>query len=312
MQVAQRAYRDEQDYFRVRDFLIWLHGLNGNHHSWGLERWDYWIHFVYWRRRSDWQVDPSRDKGWEPLIRLWEIDDGTLVAVANPEEHADLHLQVHPDFRFLEDEMLAWGEEHLAEAASDGAGRRLTTEVFEFDALRQELLARRGYRKLDACGYTRRRDMARPIPEGPPPEGYVVRSLRADDDLSKRCAVLAGAFRSGQASVDLYRRLQSAPGYSQDLDIVAIAPDGTFASCCLAWWDEVNRQGTFEPVGTHHAYQRRGLGTAVMCEGLRRLRDLGATTAYVGAWTPPGIALYRSIGFTGADTAHLWEKTFDS
>jgi len=310
--IAQRAYRDEEDYSRVRDLLIRLHGLNDNHHSWDLERWDYWLHFVYWLRYSNWRYDPAKEKGWEPLIRLWETDQGELVGVANPEEFGDLHLQVHPEYRFLEDEMVAWGEEHLAVEAKNGTGRRITTAVFEFDVARQELLARRGYRKTDDCGYTRRRNMNEPIPDAAPPAGYVVRSLEPGDNLMERCAVMAAAFRSPRADVDLYGKLQAAPGYRLDLDMVAIAPDGTFASCCIVWWDEENRQGTFEPVGTHRSYQRRGLGAAVMCEGLRRLRDLGATTAWVGAWTPPGIALYKSIGFTEADMCCIWEKAFQA
>ena len=64
MQITSRAYVDEHDYFRVRDFLIRLHGLNGNHHSWGIERWDYWVHFVYWLRYSNRRYDPANEKGW--------------------------------------------------------------------------------------------------------------------------------------------------------------------------------------------------------------------------------------------------------
>ncbi|MGI8859588.1 MAG: GNAT family N-acetyltransferase, partial [Rubrobacteraceae bacterium] len=42
-----------------------------------------------------------------------------------------------------------------------------------------------------------------------------------------------------------------------------------------------SRTGLFEPVGTHPVHRRKGFGLAVMMEGLRRLRALGAEDALV-------------------------------
>jgi mycothiol synthase len=71
------------------------------------------------------------------------------------------------------------------------------------------------------------------------------------------------------------------------------------------------RIGMFEPVGTHPAHRRRGLGKAVMVEGLWRLQALGAIVAYVGVGT--GVAanrLYESVGFTDYDVECCWQKDF--
>jgi len=94
----------------------------------------------------------------------------------------------------------------------------------------------------------------------------------------------------------------------RDLDIVAVAPKGEFASFCTIWFDDVTRTAAFEPVGTAPAHQKRGLGKAVMCEGLRRLQRLGATLAYVGSYTPGAHALYESVGFTEYDLSERWIK----
>jgi mycothiol synthase len=57
--------------------------------------------------------------------------------------------------------------------------------------------------------------------------------------------------------------------------------------------------GNFEPVATHPDFARRGFATAVMIEGLRRLRAAGMRWAIVR--TPFGNAaaraLYESLGF---------------
>ena len=66
--------------------------------------------------------------------------------------------------------------------------------------------------------------------------------------------------------------------------------------------------GAFEPVGTAPMHHRRGLGRAVMCEGLRRLKRMGATMAYVGSYSPEAHALYASVGFTEYDRSEPWAK----
>ena len=75
----------------------------------------------------------------------------------------------------------------------------------------------------------------------------------------------------------------------------------SFAAYCLCWPDDENRVGEFEPVGTHEAHQRKGLGRAVNLFALQRLRDEGATQALVGcrgddAYPTPR-KLYESVGF---------------
>jgi hypothetical protein len=66
-----------------------------------------------------------------------------------------------------------------------------------------------------------------------------------------------------------YHNIQRIPLYRRDLDVVAVAPNGEIASFCTVWFDDVTRTGVFEPVGTAPEHQRRGLGKAVMCEGLQ-------------------------------------------
>jgi predicted acetyltransferase len=96
--------------------------------------------------------------------------------------------------------------------------------------------------------------------------------------------------------------------YSRDLDLVAIAPDGAIAAFCTIWIDDVTRSAYFEPVATVPAHRRRGLGKAVLTEGLQRIQRLGATTAFVGGLSPAANALYRSVMGPNHELYESWVK----
>jgi len=94
--------------------------------------------------------------------------------------------------------------------------------------------------------------------------------------------------------------------YRLDLDIIAVAEDGELAAFCTVWFDDVTRTAVFEPVDTHPNHQKRGLGKAVMTEGLRRAQRLGATLASVSSYGKAAYALYESMGFTDFDLFKEW------
>ena len=52
----------------------------------------------------------------------------------------------------------------------------------------------------------------------------------------------------------------------------------------------------------------RGLGKAVMSEGLRRAQRLGANLATVSSYSDGAHALYASMGFTEFDLLEPWIK----
>src|SRR5207248_840451 len=108
------------------------------------------------------------------------------------------------------------------------------------------------------------------LPVPVPPPGYALRHVRGEADLERRVAVHRDAFAPSRMTVAKHRAVMGAPTYRPELDLVAVAPDGSFAAYCIAWFDAANRLGVFEPVGCHSAHRRLGLATAVMREGLRR------------------------------------------
>ncbi|RPI83564.1 MAG: GNAT family N-acetyltransferase, partial [Chloroflexi bacterium] len=58
------------------------------------------------------------------------------------------------------------------------------------------------------------------------------------------------------------------------------------------------------------AHQRKGLGKAVLYEGMRRVKRMGATLANVGSYEEPAHTLYESVGFTNFDKSWQWVREF--
>jgi ribosomal protein S18 acetylase RimI-like enzyme len=138
------------------------------------------------------------------------------------------------------------------------------------------------------------------LPEVPTlPDGYRIRSLRGREDLPARVEVHRAAFTPSRLTVEKYERLVDLPPYRFEDDLVVEAPDGSFAAFAMAWWDVQGRVGEFEPVGTHPAHQRRGIGLALLRHGLHRFAGLGASVVqvYSDASNAASEGLYAAVGF---------------
>jgi GNAT superfamily N-acetyltransferase len=245
-------------------------------------------------------------------VQLWENGAGDLVAYVLAESADDAHLQVHPDHRYLENELVAWAEEHLGAEDTDGR-RLLQIYTYEYDALRQQTLAARGYEKMVYGGMIRHLRLGcQPRPVVELAGGYTLRTTQPDDldDCQRVADLLNAAFhRTFHNAAEFQNFARRAPSFRSDLDLVAVAPDGSFAAYVGIPYDEPNRWGIFEPVCTHPDHQRKGLARALMNEGLLRLWALGATDASVDTGDMVAAnAFYTAMGFTEAYKGYSWRK----
>jgi GNAT superfamily N-acetyltransferase len=306
MKPTMRNYQGEDDYWRIREFLREVSLLNDRHeYSWSLLRWDYWRYHV--------NMNIYHQK-LEDVVTLWEAN-GQIVGMLNPDHPDESFFQVHPMYRSkdLFCEMLDVAEVKLPDHKKDGT-KALLVWVNEADVLFKELLTQRGFtRSKDDAEHMRRRLLAQPIPDSVPTAGYTVRALGDESELPARSWLSWKAFHPDEPDQkyegwEWYKNVQRVPLYNRDLDIVAVAPDGALAAFCTVWVDNVTHTAVFEPVGTHPEHQKRGLGKAVMSEGLRRAQKLGATLASVSSYSAGAHALYESMGFTEFDLLEPWIK----
>ncbi len=304
MKPVLRMYQNEDDYWRIREFLRKVSLLNDRHdYSWSLLRWDYWVWHV---NMNIFHFDLCE------AVHLWE-GDGQIVAMLNPDARGEAFFQFHPAAHSAEllSEMLEAAEAKFPEPNENGK-KQLIVWVNAADVTFKDLLTGRGYaRSKYSAEHMRSRFFTDPIPDPVPPSGYTVRALGDESELPARSWLSWKAFHPDEPDEKYegwqwYRNVQRVPLYRRDLDIVAVAPDGELAAFCTVWFDDVTRTAVFEPVGTHPNHQKRGLGKAVMSEGLRRAQKLGATLATVSSYGKGAHALYESMGFTEFDLLEPW------
>jgi ribosomal protein S18 acetylase RimI-like enzyme len=287
----------------MRDLLVRTAPITPIGFNWDVRRLDGRC-FYHGQQEENWLFRRS--------IGLWERDDGDLVGFVLSEAKDDAHLQVHPDYRHLEAEMIGWALENLAAPAEDGR-QRLDVYVYEYDALRQRLLSEQGFEKTAYWGMIRHMRLgAQPLAPPRIPVGYTLRTTHPEDpaDCQRIADLLNAAFGRTFHNADEYRNFtRYAPCFRQDLDLVAEAPDGAFAAYVGIPYDDANRLGIFEPVCTHPEHRRKGLAGSLMREGLLRLRSMGARDATVDTGDmAPANRLYDSLGFTEAYKGYVWRK----
>jgi predicted N-acetyltransferase YhbS len=299
MNVNVRRYEHHTDYNRVGQFLIDTYQPGDRHDNWLQPRWEYMHYHPLFNESLSTAFSNTG---------VWQLNGGIVGVVHFEHCPGQIFFQVHPDLGHLKPEMLEYAETYLRVDAG-GEKRKIEIWVKDFDNEFESIIRERGYHLVEGV-----KDFWSifEIPDSFPiiklPNGFYLQSLADENDLNKLHRVLHRGFNHpGEPPSDELAgrvRMQSAPNYRKDLNIVAVAPDGTYASYGGIWQDHVNRIAYVEPVCTDPDYRRMGLGTAVVLEGIRRCGKEGAVIAMVGSDQP----FYMSMGFKKFFDINLWAR----
>jgi mycothiol synthase len=306
MKLILRNYQDEDDYWRIRQFLREVMLLNGlREWSWGVARLDYW-HFFGMNSIHPFAPLPE-------IIFLWETSDGKIAAVLNPEDPGNTFLQVHPSFKThsLEEEMILLAEQRLS--INHGEKRWVAVWADSQDELRLGILKSRGFVRGPETENQWRRDLDGLIPKAPLAAGYTIRCLGEASEIPARSWASWRGFHPDEPEekyqgCQWYSNIQRCPLYRRDLDLLAAAPDGSIASFATFWFDDATRTTYIEPVATVPEHLRKGLARAVITEGLRHVQRMGAVRAFVGGMEAGPNALYSTTLSPDCDVLEQWVK----
>jgi mycothiol synthase len=239
-------------------------------------------------------------------IRLWH-DGVRLVGYAVLGEDPAFDWQVLPEYEWggIEREAMAWAETLVAALRERDAPRwsgHLVSGARQDNPQRIAFLEQHEFRPGGEFSEVNMIcSLNGTLPEAVVPIGFQVRAV-SESEISSRAAAQREVWQPwtvGNVSDEDYACFMRLPGYHRDLDVVAVAPDGTIAAYVNGWIDPVNRIGDFGPVGALPAYRRQGLTRAVLRECLRRMQALGMDRVSVstGVSNVPARGLYESVGF---------------
>ena len=298
MSTSVRAYEIPNDYDLVDQFLVEVYDPDDRLVTWLQSRWEYMHSHPYVEN-----VDLER-------IGIAVDDDGSVVGVVHPEHSPALcYFQVRPGRSDVKAMLIDWAESQLG-GWSAGLERNVNGFfVDDTDIELRRILSDRGYSTLSDWGeYHARMRLDLAPPETPMQVGFRLQSLADENDLAKVNRVLWRGFgHEGPAPEDgivSRARAQQTPNYQKALNIVAVAPDGSYAAYAGIWYVPENEVAYVEPVATDPEFRRMGLGKAAVLEALRRTRELGAEVAWVGS----DQAFYLDMGFEVVAHSTLWYR----
>lgn len=293
MDIISRPFSGSHDLELLKRFIMMI---------WADKSYRSYYHMgdLIWSIYQNTLFDPYRN------VRLWQNMQGELLSFAlfaNGKTDFSSWTQIHPGQREnaeLYDAMLEWLDERAAEERkTDPTKELLYNNSYDDDAPLRDALLRHNYQPGDFGMLQMYRELNETLPGPDLPPGWQVRHVAGEGEFEERVAIHCDVWHPSRVTLEAYRRLRTISGYTPELDIVAVAPDGTFASYCICWLDPLNHCGEFEPVGTRAAFRGQGIGKAVMLTGLRRLQALDATSAVVftNHDNDPARRLYESVGF---------------
>jgi ribosomal protein S18 acetylase RimI-like enzyme len=270
-------------------------------------------------RPPEGQADyPSADNLFEMMqsaavradTRLW-MEGASLAGFALVDEFNNLLFDAAPKaLRVLGEEIMHWGRE----CALRSGRRTLDSLCRPRDAARLAFLEGHGFRRSGEETILMQRDLRTPIPEAELPEGFAIRAAGGEAEAEALAELHRLAFGTEHMTTENRLAMMRVPAYDPSLDLVAVAPEGALAAYCMCSLEEGNgemsghRVGWTDPVGTHPAYQRLGLARALLCTGLRLLRDRGAEYAKLGT-SSTNMAMQKaaeSAGFMVKEITKIW------
>lgn len=235
---------------------------------------------------------------------LWEATDGRLVAFAIEggwTKPFEIARRFHDGD--LVDQLVTWQEERVRKVG----GTYLEAASWDDDVKRIAFLEQHGFvRQVWQQGTLRmERSLHESIPEPQLPEGYTIRHVEGEHEVEALVDLHRAAFGTEWMTVQFRLATMHTADYDPELDLLAVAPDGTLAAYTTCWLHREQdafdgpKIGYTEPVATHIAHRWKGLARGVLLAGFRLLRQHGRDVSVVTPWSEnvAMIETAKSVGY---------------
>jgi GNAT superfamily N-acetyltransferase len=309
MKFQRQSFHWQNDYERVQEFLRETFKINKTLHNWIPTRFEN-IKFGPCGKEIYSSKDDINIQIWEEKSR--KDSKPKIIAVTIHRPPFLWTINIHPNFRSIEEEIIKWIENTIHERQIDSSTEhQIDFLVQETDSFRKELLQKRNYQDQGLVEIDRIRPLNKPIPEPIVPEGFEIRSVNIIKEFQKYQEAQATVFpHCKYMTMEQAEIYKSASFYNPKLDLAVIAPNGQIAAFTTIRIDPISKISEFEPVGTHPNYRRKGLAKAIIYFGLQLLEknNLALISIPGSVAREEVIRLYDSVGFTDKVNVHLWQK----
>jgi ribosomal protein S18 acetylase RimI-like enzyme len=253
--------------------------------------------------------------------RLWEDAAGELLAWAflSTWNCIDDFVRSRPHADLLVESILDWAVDcQRQQALATGEKPSLYATSRSDDPERIAHLERHHFIRDGWHTVHLARELRATIPDQVLPPGFTIRSFDGGRDIDAYVAMHRTAFGTNRMTAAWRRATLHDPHYEPSLDLVAVAPDGTLAAFCVCWITPPLRSrggarvAQVEPMGVQPDYRRLGLGRALLREGFRRARALGADRIDVDtfSFSEPALHAYESVGFRRVYEEYVFVRAF--
>jgi ribosomal protein S18 acetylase RimI-like enzyme len=218
-------------------------------------------------------------------LRAWE-HDGEIAGFAYVDDFDNLWFETLAGSSLgqLEEQIIEWGMSCIkARNPQAWQAHSLDTTCEAADPYRIQMLLEHGFLSQDVRTLRYERSLDVPIPSCPLPQGFWIRHARGEAEVERLVALHRSAFGTENMTIEQRLAIMRAPQYVAELDLLVVSPSGELAAFCICGFEDVEHgRGYTDPLGTAAPFQRMGLGTAILAEGLRRLKSAGARKAGLG------------------------------
>lgn len=302
-EVNRKDFSCDKDFNRVNDFLSSTYNCEGIH-NWDNARWS------FNRYCAHNQEELNSNRTWEKSARLWENAEGEIIAAAHIEEPGNYFFQVHPKFKFLEEEMLLWAIDDCRKRYSNL--NKIVVTSCHNDYERKKLYDKYGAVKLEFIDEHRVVELKNKYSLPKLPEGYKIINLESQDlEACKKISDLytyiwpsSTYMPNGETVASMTKSI----AYRKDLSFIVVDDNDMFAAFTIAWVDSINKIAHFYPIAVGPNYLNTNILECMLKNALNTLIALGYEKATIGAWyREEEEQAFENVGFEKND----WEEIYD-
>lgn len=254
-------------------------------------------------------------------LRLWRDDTGKLIGfgqlfISEQEQEIEgyLYFEVHPTQRsILETSILKWAEERMREVRKNRSLKiKLKTRSCDYRS-KCDVLENQGF-TIERHFLTMASSLNQSL-NSTISKGFTLRNLSDESDLAAWVEMFNESFIDHwdyhPLTIGTVQTWLKNPHYKQELNWVAVSPEGKFAAFCVGYinYEENARtrinEGWIKLLGTRRGFRKLGLGRSILLNCLKQLQiekieqvKLGVDAESLTSAT----RLYEAVGFEQVNT----------